>query len=497
MRYDSIDVSKSDRQTDGQLSARPLAELIREIIDTHLSGAIRVSHGPGKVVVYFDKGKLLFATSNLRAHRLREVLQRNFEPIRNMDQFPAHLSDEELGAALIAKGAITAAVLQQMRSAQTTDVLRVALLWTDGYWSYDRRVRLAGDLGVSCDLDKLLLECGRRLPLDFIRTRVDVGAESYFVTKVDELQLTPTETLTLARVAEANQIRFAELTGKGLREHDALRSIYALCLAGLVTWTGQQTIFSDEPKARPAIEVAKEKKPPAVAPTPEPEAELKILFARLNSAKTHYDVLDVSRAADLTEIKNAYHDLARRFHPDRFHQSELRGQVESAFARIGRAYETLSDPKRRGDYDKTVSAKRPAKATEPAPQPAKARQKPAESQRAETSFDLGAAALQRNQIEDAIRYLAEAAMLEPRVARYRAYYGSALMRLPNSRRTAETELQAALKLEPDNATFRVMLAELYQQVGLRKRAEHEAARALTSDPLNKSARAILSNLTTK
>jgi Tfp pilus assembly protein PilF len=58
-------------------------------------------------------------------------------------------------------------------------------------------------------------------------------------------------------------------------------------------------------------------------------------------------------------------------------------------------------------------------------------------------------------------------------------------------------LQAALKLEPNNASFRVMLAELYQQVGLSKRAEHEAVRALTADPKNEVARALLSSLTNK
>jgi Tfp pilus assembly protein PilF len=71
------------------------------------------------------------------------------------------------------------------------------------------------------------------------------------------------------------------------------------------------------------------------------------------------------------------------------------------------------------------------------------------------------------------------------------------MRNPSLRRTAETELQAALKLEPDNASFHLMLAELYQRIGLRKRAEHEALRALSADPANKSARELLSSLASK
>ena len=82
-------------------------------------------------------------------------------------------------------------------------------------------------------------------------------------------------------------------------------------------------------------------------------------------------------------------------------------------------------------------------------------------------------------------------------ARYRAQYGRALMHRPNSRRIAETELQAAVALEPNNASFHVMLGELYQRVGLRRRAEGEAARALAADPGNRAARALLASLKNK
>jgi Tfp pilus assembly protein PilF len=55
-------------------------------------------------------------------------------------------------------------------------------------------------------------------------------------------------------------------------------------------------------------------------------------------------------------------------------------------------------------------------------------------------------------------------------------------------------LQAALALEPDNASHRVMLAELYQALGLRRRAHGEAERALAADPKNEAARALLNSL---
>ena len=85
-------------------------------------------------------------------------------------------------------------------------------------------------------------------------------------------------------------------------------------------------------------------------------------------------------------------------------------------------------------------------------------------------------------------------MLAPREARYRANYGHALIGDTNARRVAESELQAALALEPNNASHRVMLAEFYQALGLRRRAQGEVERALTADPRNEAARALLARL---
>jgi predicted Zn-dependent protease len=106
-------------------------------------------------------------------------------------------------------------------------------------------------------------------------------------------------------------------------------------------------------------------------------------------------------------------------------------------------------------------------------------------------------ALEQNQFEEAARFLGEAAILQPREARYRAQYGRALTFRPDGRRIAESELQAALAMEPNNSSFRVMLAELYQRVGLRRRAETEATRVLTNDPNNQAARALLAELKSK
>ena len=486
---------------DGQLNQHPLAELIREIIDKELSGALRLTRDAAKVAVYFDAGTPIFAASNLRAHRLREVLRRHKAAVAQLDKCPASATDEELASMLVSGGHLSADVMHKARANQAADVLRLALLWTDGSWQFDQRVRIPAEMHAQLDVDRLLLESARHLPLAFIKTRLqNANAEYALGSDIDSANLLPAESFVLSRaVAFGNGSRLADLAANGLSEEDQLRGVYALSLAGMLRSNGLE----------PALKLKRAAKPKATAAAESPvvkeqsgadAADLDGLFERLNTAKDYYEVLDVPRGASLDEIKDAYHTLARRFHPDRFHQedADLRSRIGTAFARIAQAHEVLGNPDQRTAYDqkrvtKPGEAPKTAETKKPPPEPAT---KKGES-RADVSYRSGMEALDRNQMDEAIRLLAEAANLAPREARYRAQYARALMHRPNSRRIAETELQAAVALEPNNASYHLMLAELYQRIGLRRRAESEAARALAVDPRNQAARTLLANLKSK
>lgn len=63
--------------------------------------------------------------------------------------------------------------------------------------------------------------------------------------------------------------------------------------------------------------------------------------------KTFYDVLGVQKNASDQEIKKAFRKLAQKHHPDA-------GGDEAKFKEISEAYETLSDPKKRKDYDQML-----------------------------------------------------------------------------------------------------------------------------------------------
>ena len=65
------------------------------------------------------------------------------------------------------------------------------------------------------------------------------------------------------------------------------------------------------------------------------------------AGKTFYDILGVSKSASDKEIKSAFRKLAQKYHPDA-------GGDEAKFKEISEAYETLSDEKKRKEYDQML-----------------------------------------------------------------------------------------------------------------------------------------------
>ncbi|KAJ2852897.1 hypothetical protein GGI22_005096, partial [Coemansia erecta] len=65
----------------------------------------------------------------------------------------------------------------------------------------------------------------------------------------------------------------------------------------------------------------------------------------------YYAALNVSRTASTEEIRNAYKQLSRIFHPDKHHDPQRREWAQRQFHNIHRAYEVLTDSRSRDAYD--------------------------------------------------------------------------------------------------------------------------------------------------
>lgn len=70
-------------------------------------------------------------------------------------------------------------------------------------------------------------------------------------------------------------------------------------------------------------------------------------------AKTYYEILGVPKTATDEELKSAFRKLARQYHPDLHPGDET---AANKFKEVNEAYETLSDPQKRAEYDAAQSS---------------------------------------------------------------------------------------------------------------------------------------------
>jgi len=87
----------------------------------------------------------------------------------------------------------------------------------------------------------------------------------------------------------------------------------------------------DSPRRRPGDSLTKQKSRDTI----------------ISAQRDYYEVLGVAKDADQKAIKDAFRNLALKFHPDRNKEPG----AEEHFKEIAEAYAILSDPKKRAEYD--------------------------------------------------------------------------------------------------------------------------------------------------
>jgi len=509
----------------GQLSEQPLAELIREISSKNFTGRLRLQHELIKVAIYFIDGQILYVASNIKSLRLREYLRKaNLVSEQALERIPSNESDLALAGTLCAEKLLQAEVAEQIQARQVSEMLRLALQWLDGTWEFDYRSRLNEEVNFKFDVPGLILEAARNIPPEFAASRFKNPTEIFSLSESfpSHINLLPAEGFLLSRLDQPRSMNEL-ITMSGARESEAVHMIYVLALTGFIKRESWKSSFRDTQPA--TVPEAPKKKESAPQPTPavvveeivDEAEELDRFLRRVSLANSHYEVLGIERSGPPDDLKSIYYNLARRFHPDRYQRVEesLKLKVESAFARITQAYDVLRDANLRSSYDRKLEAKDKAQAlarsapTAEPPKPVEIPQTPDASrevkvetpatgpsiaEQAEARFKEGFASFELGQFNVSIGLFAAAARAMPNEARYRSYHGRALAKQESTRRKAEAELQAALKLAPEDVECRLALAELYRDLGFKLRAKNECERAIASAPNNQKARQLLKTI---
>jgi curved DNA-binding protein CbpA len=181
-----------------------------------------------------------------------------------------------------------------------------------------------------------------------------------------------------------------------------------------------------------------------------------------------YEVLGIPKDATAAQVREAYVRLARERHPDRFPDPAKKQEAQEFFKQLTEAFNTLSNPRNREQYDAD-------------------RDKPRLTSPEEIAGDAHQRAVQKFKEKDfheAVALLRTAVHHAPSVARYHADLARALTQNPHWVREALEEMEAAIKLEPKNAGYHAELSSLFVRQGLKIRARKSIETALALAPGN-------------
>lgn len=181
-------------------------------------------------------------------------------------------------------------------------------------------------------------------------TIVGLGARGDYVAPVPNadpvrLRLTADESRLFAGIGRIAKISDV-LAKSGMEEARAIGTLLALRAKGAIVPARYQ---APNPKGPVSIDAALAEE---VDLPPERKKEILEMERGLED-NDYYAILSIKPGATSEQIKQAYYDASRKFHPDRFYGKNLgsfRGRIERIFRKLTEAEKVLSDPEKRGEY---------------------------------------------------------------------------------------------------------------------------------------------------
>lgn len=211
----------------------------------------------------------------------------------------------------------------------------------------------------------------------------------------------------------------------------------------------------------------------------------KVTFAR---QQAYYELLELDSKADADAVRKRYYHLARTYHPDALNgilAEVCRPEAEEYFATVTDAYNTLTHPEQRKEYDELLSSRADCDRQ-------RREQNPAEL--AKLNFNSGKRALAAGDLHDATQFFRNAVQLDPDQGEYHRELGIVEMRNPRWQKSAEVSLRRAIELEQTDTRALTHLGQIYQENGLKRRAVETYQKALEWDPENEMAQVGLAAL---
>lgn len=462
-------------------SHHALFALLNRIYSTRLTGKLQLVFGRVEKQLFFNFGQLVFATSSDRQDSLGEMMLRAGALTQSQFEEASALVEtgQRLGSAIAEMGIYSVEEVVGWVQRQLTQITASVLDYPACryYFFSSLEKNIVPEIGIAVPLGKLLLEAVRRandLPLDHLAEDGDLWVDlspdpllRYQAVELDENERRLPA--AISKVVSAKDL----LSQCGLAKPEAARALYALLVLGIVVCVSPSAALEQEqavPIPQPGPQGSLTEKQESLKQF---EEEIRKLL-ELAGQGTHYELLGVTAESPPAQIKQSFHRLARKFHPDHhMGQSEWVGLLQDLMGRLTEAYRTLVDDEKRARYDEQL-AERGAFSLG---------QSKTESQETlDECLSQAKRCLWVHNFPGSIMWLRKCVEIAPGVAKYHAILARSLAAVPQYRQEAMTHFEKAIELDGWNTSTYFQFAELFEVMQLPWRAVPLYRKILEIDP---------------
>ncbi|MDG2335843.1 MAG: DnaJ domain-containing protein [Myxococcota bacterium] len=485
-------------------SSTPLPVLLLDLRARSFDGNLKLYNGRQERAFIFRQGAPVLSESNLAsdglcAHLLKEGLlaRESLRPVTER----AEQRDISQAAALLELEVVKPVKLFHLLRGQIRRHLFDSMDWRTGRYELIAeegvqtgfealaidllptvREALAGHWGI----EELLAELSDDL-LGFPRP------QPHFDASIEKLEMPEPQEQLLRTLSPEN--RLDRTLGNELTSPDVLATLWVLRETGSLEFADQATEpktsanGDDEIHFQSEIELVllDELAPDSAAeldetpilsldPVPSEAEALRAEIEKMGAAlphSDHYEVIGVCADARNATIKKAYIKAAKRYHPDtlaRLGLQDLRDEASRVFSRIADAFETLSNPARRKDYDAEQQGDFSTAQAQSLSQ-------------AETAYRKGEILLRMGDFAAALPYLDSAVEIWPNEGAYQSGLGWALYKkTPSDPESARTCLERGIELTPQDAVGHFRLGIVLRALGDANAAQASLERAKQLEP---------------
>ncbi|MEW5806773.1 MAG: DnaJ domain-containing protein [Acidobacteriota bacterium] len=456
-----------------------------EIEETKKNGILTVEFQKVKKVVCFEDGKICHAVSNIRTEWfLNHLVDSGIIDKSHAVSFMHEPSiSEETVHRLINAGLISeekaAMEARNLIARIVTSCFKIAgmMAFSEG------RANLTGKTLTRIS-PKSLVQDYYRNHASVIEYKLIIGKETRYPQftpaaeeKLKNADLNEPEKRTLRLIDGTTKLRDILRIFPDPPE-ETLRNLTVLALLGILE-------LKDKAASAPEAKAHETGAPTETQPAEESDEDVEAKKHYFELYEKHarsnfFQLLGVQRHSSAEEVKNSYYKLAREIHPDHFQKesmSEIRPLIESLFARITEAYNTLSNEQTRKRYEEEIFGE----AEQPAADAAEKLDNPT---LAKGNFFKGKKLYMQEKYPEALRFLENAVSLDPTRWEHFFFLGMTQAKNPRLRSMAIENLKKAITMNPTLAEAYLEIGILYKKCGKIPEARNMLKSALEWEPNN-------------